>query len=125
MLACLFVPAQLKAAVLSARRRRRAKQRLSAVVDSQCFIALMDSVIAFLNGALRAGGRPPDLRSEQAFFFFLFVLLIQKLSFDRMLVNMQRCSRTVSPSDHLRRKVFLLDIYLSTDNLIRNLFEIF
>lgn len=66
---CLFVSAQLEAAALSARRLRRVKHRLSAVVDSQCFIARIDSVIALLNGAPRAGGRPPGLRSEQAFFF--------------------------------------------------------
>lgn len=61
---------------MSACRLHGAKQRLSAVVDSQCFIAHIDSVIAFLSEAPRAGGRPPGLRSELAFFPLVFVLLI-------------------------------------------------
>lgn len=67
-LVCLFVSPALEATVLSACRLCGVKQRLSAVVDSQSFIALIDSAIGFLNGAPRARGRLPGPRAEQAFF---------------------------------------------------------
>lgn len=57
-------------AALPARPLGRVKPLLSAVVDSQCFFALIDSVIAFLRRALRAGGQPAGLQWEKALFAF-------------------------------------------------------
>lgn len=48
---CVYISAAL-GSVLCVSYLPRIKQRLSAVIDNQCFITLIDSMILFVNGAL-------------------------------------------------------------------------